>query len=104
MPEAEVRALTFFSLVVVIVSLIFVNRSFSASLITALRRPNPALGFVLLIVVTILGLTLVWPVAQGLFRFGPLHLDDLALTVGAGAAVLILLEVLKPLWRKRLRS
>jgi hypothetical protein len=31
-----VRALTFFSLVLAIVSLIFLNRSFSASLITAL--------------------------------------------------------------------
>ena len=44
MPEAEVRALAFFSLVLAIVSLIFVNRSFSASLITALRRPNRALA------------------------------------------------------------
>jgi Ca2+-transporting ATPase len=35
MPEEEVRALAFFSLVLTIVSLIFVNRSFSASLITA---------------------------------------------------------------------
>ena len=73
MPEAEVRALTFFSLVLTIVSLIFVNRSFSASLVTALRRPNPALALVLLAVTTMLGLTLLWPFASGLFRFGPLH-------------------------------
>jgi Ca2+-transporting ATPase len=103
MPEAEVRALTFFSLVLTIVSLIFVNRSFSASLVTALRRPNPALAWVLLMVVTVLGLTLLWPFAAGLFRFGPLHLDDLALTLGAGALVLVFLELLKPLWRERLR-
>ena len=44
MPETEVRALTFFSLVLAIIGLIFVNRSFSASLMTALRRPNPALA------------------------------------------------------------
>ena len=25
-----------------------------------------------------------WPVARDLFRFGPLHADDLALTVAAG--------------------
>ena len=47
MPEPEVRALTFFSLVVMIVSLILVNRSFSASLLTALRRPNRTLAAVL---------------------------------------------------------
>ncbi len=104
MPEEEVRALAFFSLVLSIVSLIFVNRSFSASLVTALRRPNPALAWVLLAVATMLGLTLLWPFASGLFRFGPLHLDDLALTLGAGVLVLVFLEFLKPLWRERLRS
>jgi Ca2+-transporting ATPase len=104
MPEEEVRALAFFSLVLAIVSLIFVNRSFSASLITALRRPNPALALVLLAVATMLSLTLLWPFARGLFRFGPLHLDDLALTLGAGVLVLVFLELLKPLWRAQLQS
>jgi Ca2+-transporting ATPase len=103
MPETEARALGFFSLVLTIVSLIFVNRSFSASLLMALRRPNPALAFVLLAVVTMLSLTLLWPFVSDLFRFGPLHLDDLALTFGAGALVLVVLEVLKPLWRERVR-
>ena len=103
MPEEEVRALAFFSLVLTIVGLIFVNRSFSASLITALRRPSPVLALVLLAVATMLGLTLLWPFASGLFRFGPLHLDDLALTFGAGVLVLVSLELLKRLWRTRLQ-
>ena len=103
MPEAEVRALTFFSLVLTIVSLIFVNRSFSSSLIKALRRPNPALAWVLVAVTTMLGLTLFWPFASSAFRFGPLHLDDLALTLGAGVLLLFSLEGLKPLWRKQLQ-
>jgi P-type Ca2+ transporter type 2C len=103
MPEEEVRALAFFSLVLTIVSLIFVNRSFSASLVTAFRRPNPALALVLLAVTTMLGLTLLWPFASGLFRFGPLHVDDLALTLAAAILVLVVLEVLKLLsagWRQ----
>ena len=104
MPEEEVRALAFFSLILTIVSLIFVNRSFSASLVTALRRPNSALALVLLAVTTMLGLTLLWPFASDLFRFGPLHLDDLTLTISAGALVLVVLELLKPLWREWLRS
>jgi Ca2+-transporting ATPase len=103
-PEAEVRALAFFSLVLTIVSLIFVNRSFSSSLLKALRRPNRTLFLVLLAVTAMLSLTLLWPFARSLFHFGPLHLNDLALTVGSGAAVLVSLEVLKPLWRDRLRS
>lgn len=102
MPEEEVRALAFFSLVLTFVSLIFINRSFSASLITAFRRPNAALAFVLPIIASMLGLTLLWPFASSLFRFGPLHVDDLALTLGAGVLVLIVLELLKPLWRARL--
>jgi len=104
MPEVEVRALTFFSLVLAIVGLIFVNRSFSASLVTALRRPNPALAWVSVSVTAMLGLTLLWPVASDLFRFGPLHADDLSLTIGAGLVVLAGLELLKPYWRERLQS
>jgi Ca2+-transporting ATPase len=101
MPADEVRALTFFSLVTTIVALVFVNRSFSTSLISALRRPNLALTFVLAWIATILSLTLFWPFASELFRFGPLHADDLALTVGAGAFALAALELLKPLSRQR---
>jgi P-type Ca2+ transporter type 2C len=49
-----------------------------------------------------LGLTLLWPFASGLFRFGPLHWDDLGLTLVAGALVLVVLEFLKPIWRAQL--
>jgi P-type Ca2+ transporter type 2C len=102
MPEAEVRALSFFSLVVTIVGLIFVNRSFSASLREGLGRPNPALAFVIAAVVAVLTLSLAWPFAQGLFRFGPLHVDDLALAVASGGILLVALEGVKPYWgRKR---
>jgi Ca2+-transporting ATPase len=103
MPEDEARALAFFSLVLSIASLILVNRSFSASLIAAFGRPNPALFWILLAVGAILALSLLVPSVSALFRFGPLHADDLALTLAAGAAVLVLLELLKPLWRSRLR-
>jgi P-type Ca2+ transporter type 2C len=104
MPEQEVRALAFFSLVVAIVSLILVNRSFSASLLTALRRPNRTLAAVLAAVAAVLALTLLWPFASKLFAFGPLHADDLALTLGAGMIVLVSLEMLKPVLRPRLQS
>jgi Ca2+-transporting ATPase len=99
MPVDEVRALTFFALVISIVALILVNRSASASLLKAIKRPNRALAIVLPLVVLMLGATLLIPFISKLFRFGPLHIDDLALTVGAGALVLVVLEVLKPLWR-----
>ena len=99
MSDDELRALTFFTLVIVIIALIFVNRSFKASLLVALGRPKPALLWVLGAVAGILAAVNLWPDARGIFRFGPLHADDLIVTVGAGFAVLLALEAIKPLWR-----
>jgi Ca2+-transporting ATPase len=100
MPEAEVRALTFFALVLSIVSLVLVNRSYSASIIKALLRPNIVLGLVLASVGVMLALTLQWPFALELFHFGPLHMDDLAVTLAAGIGVLVVLEAAKPFMAK----
>jgi P-type Ca2+ transporter type 2C len=99
MADAEVRALTFFSLVVVIVALIFVNRSASASMVQAFRRPNRALAIVLPVVAVMLATTLLVPFVQNLFRFGSLTATDLVIPVVAGLGILLLLELLKPLWR-----
>ncbi len=97
MPEEEVRALVFFSTVWSIVALIFVNRSFSASLASAVFRHNRTLALVLTSVVLMLALTLYWPFARQLFSFGPLHADDLAVAVFAGIALLVILEAMKKL-------
>ncbi len=99
MPVDEVRALTFFALVMSIVALILVNRSTSASILKAIRRPNRALAIVLPLVVLMLAATLIVPFISKLFRFGPLHADDLLFTLGSGVVVMVFLEVLKPLWR-----
>ncbi|TPL12876.1 cation-translocating P-type ATPase [Mesorhizobium sp. B2-4-11] len=104
MPENEIRALTFFSLVLSIVGLIFVNRTFGDSLLIALFRPNRSLALVVVVVAAALGGTLLWPFASGLFQFGPLHLDDLSMTLAAGAAVLVCLEFLKHFWRGWLKA
>jgi Ca2+-transporting ATPase len=103
MPADEVRALAFFSLVLSIVSLILVNRSFSTSFIMAIRRPNTMLAWILAIVFIILTLSLMVPAVRDLFRFGPLHIDDIGLSLGAAALVLLVLELAKTLWRDQLR-
>jgi Ca2+-transporting ATPase len=103
MPADEVRALAFFSLVLSIVSLILVNRSFSTSFIMAIRRPNTMLAWILAIVFIILTLSLMVPAVRDLFRFGPLHIDDIGLSLGAAAVVLLVLELAKTLWRDQLR-
>jgi Ca2+-transporting ATPase len=104
MPVDELRALTFFALVLVIVGLILINRSFGASVWSAVRRPNPTLLWILLAIAAILTLTLAWPPAAHLFRFGPLHVDDLALTLAAGVIVFACLDLLKLLGRDRLSA
>lgn len=103
MPADEVRALTFFSLVLSIISLILVNRSFSTSLVTAIRRANATLAWILAAVAGILAVSLLVPTARNLFNFGPLHWDDLSLTLGAAVAVMVILELAKTFWRDRLR-
>ena len=104
MPADELRALVFVTLVLTNIGLVFVNRSFSASPLAALRRRNRALWLVLGAALTLLGIVLFWLPARGLFHFGPLHLDDLAVCAGAGIVVLLALDAIKPAWRSRLTA
>lgn len=100
MAEDEVRALTFFTLVAVIGALILVNRSFSASLAAALKRPNPALRWILLAIAGMLALALGIPAFGELFRFGPLHWNDIALVLATGCLLWLVLELGKYLWQR----
>lgn len=104
MPTDELRALMFTSLVLINVGLIVVNRSFSSSLSAALRRPNMFLWLLLSLVAGVLTVALTWPPAMDLFRFGPLHADDLGVTLIATLGLILGLEALKPWWRRSLRS
>lgn len=99
----QVRGLTFASLVFGIVALIFVDRSLSSSVITAIRRPNRALAVVLPIVAVLLAVTLFWQPARDLFGFAALDPVFLAVPPLAGLAVLLVLEALKPIWRRTVR-
>jgi Ca2+-transporting ATPase len=104
MPDDELRALMFTSLVLTNASLILVNRSFSSSLVNAVRRPNLFLWLLLTPVAVLLTIALTWPPAMALFRFGPFHVDDLAVSVAAALGVLLIMEAIKPLWRISFRS
>lgn len=95
MPVADGRALAFAALVSTNFGLIFVNRSFSDSIITALRQPNAALWRILLLTATILGFVLYLPAAREIFHFGVLHGDDLAIALASGLALLAALEWIK---------
>jgi Ca2+-transporting ATPase len=104
MPENELRALTFFALIAQIVALILVNRSFSASLGQALTRRNSALLYVTTAIAIVTGLILLLPSAQSLLKFGSIAWSDMALAVGLGVSLLLMLEACKPLVRQLTRG
>jgi Ca2+-transporting ATPase len=92
MAEADVRALTFFSLIGAILVLILVNRSFDTSLVHALVRGNRALRYVTGAVIAVAGIILAVPAIRALLRFGPLHGPDLAIAAGSAVALMLALE------------
>ncbi len=98
MPDADLRALVFTSLVMINMGLILINRSFSASLIRAFLKPNRSLWILLTGVSVMLTIAVFWPPAQKLFHFGQLHLNDLLVCLVAGLLSLLLLEGVKARW------
>ena len=104
LPTDEIRTLCFVLLLMCNVALILVNRSFSYSLFHAFKSPNPVLGWGALVMAGFFGILLYWPPAASLFGFGPFHAHDLAICAGGGLALLLLLETLKHLIAKKLRT
>ncbi len=102
MPNDDVRALTFVSLVLVDLGLVLVNRSFGASLRDLIGQHNRALMWISGATIAMLALILALPLGRDLFRFGPLHGHDLLLVAAVVLTVVVVLEGLKGFWRMRL--
>ncbi len=101
-PIDAARALTFVTLVVSFVLVILINRSRVQSAFAMLRAPNAAVRWVLLAVPVFLGVAVTVPLAQNLFHFKSLHLDDLLLSLGAALSPGLWYEAVK--WRRRRRK
>jgi len=99
--EGDARALTFTTLIIANLGLIFVNRSWSRTVLTTLRSPNAALWWVTSGAVLFLGLSLSIPFFRDLFRFSVLHSVDIAICIGAGVVSVLWFEVLKMVNRSR---
>jgi Ca2+-transporting ATPase len=93
--ENEARALTFTTLVIANLGLIFTNRSWSRTLIDTLRSPNAASWWSAGGAVGFLALVLYVPFLRDLFRFDALHAIDLVICLAAGAASVIWFEAFK---------
>jgi len=100
MAEPELRALIFFALIAAIVALILVNRSFTASLGDAFVRHNAALRYVVAGIALVTTLILSVPRAQALLKFGSIAWTDMGLAIGLGLALLVVLELGKPVVRR----
>jgi Ca2+-transporting ATPase len=104
MAQDEIRALSFVLLVGLNLVLIFVNRTFSTSLATAFAKPNRALSIGLGVVVVVLALILGIPEAREFFDLGPLHADDLAVCAAGLVMALLVMQLLRLGWRRRLET
>jgi Ca2+-transporting ATPase len=91
------RALSFAALVIAFLTIILVNRSWTRSLLSTLRAPNPAMWWVLAGTAIFLTAVLRVPALQRLFSFAPLHAHDLIISLAAGFVCLVWFELLKRL-------
>ncbi len=105
--ESDAITLSFTTLVTANLGLIFANRSWSRTIWSTLRNPNPALWFVLGGTVVFLGLVLSVPFLRtvfhfsSLFHFSILHTGDIIVCISGGLASIAWFELLKLFNQKR---
>ena len=95
--EAEVRTLTFATLVITMLGLILVNRSRSQNCWRLLRLPNRAFWWVICGALSFLAVVIYMPQARAIFRFAQLQWSALLIAIGAGGLVVLCLEIAKVL-------
>jgi Ca2+-transporting ATPase len=93
--ETESRALAFISIVIANLGLIFTNRSWSETILHTVRRTNRALWVVVVGTLLFLGVVLLIPPLQDLFRFSPLGTIELMLSFTAGVVSVLWFEIFK---------
>ena len=93
--EEDARALTFTTLIIANLALIFTNRSWTRIVLGTLLSPNAALWWVTGGALAFLGLALYVPVLRNLFRISFLHPSDIFICFGAGVVSILWFEVMK---------
>jgi len=97
----DARTLAFGGLLIGNLGLIVAHRAHARGLLRSFRVPNPAFWWVMVGAMTLLGLVLVLPPLRRLFKFGPLHLDDLAISAGLTVVLVLALVTTGQLWIRR---
>ncbi len=91
MSTGEARMMSFVTLVVANLGLIFTNRSGKHSILSTLRIPNPALWWVTMLTLVFLALSVFVPFLRGVFSFDALHPWE-AILIGAASLVSIFIS------------
>ncbi len=91
----DARALTFTSLIVANLGLIFTNRSWSRTIVATLSTRNNALWLITGGAVVFMSIVLYTPFLRELFHFTLLHPIDLLISVAAGGVGIAWFEILK---------
>jgi P-type Ca2+ transporter type 2C len=99
--ESEARALTFATLIVANLALIFSNRSADLGIATMLRAPNRALWWVVGGALALVAIVFYVPPIRALFRMATLHGSDVAVCVAAGVVSVAWFDLAKLLGRWR---
>ena len=90
--EDAARGMAFVTLVLGNLVLVMANRSLGSSGFRAAPRPNKALGFVVLVTLLALVLTIEVPWLRDLFGFARLGAGQIAVSIGAAVAGMAIIE------------
>lgn len=93
--DGQVRALAFCTLVFSNIGLIISNRSWSESIFRILRKPNPAMLWLVTGVIALTFAITSVPFLYQLFKFAPLHKHDVLVCFGMGLLSIVWFELLK---------
>jgi Ca2+-transporting ATPase len=98
----EARMLSFTSLVIGNLGLIFTNRSWTRSVVAMMRIPNPALWWVTGGALGFLALVSAVPFLRSVFSFDPISVWETAACLGAGLVAILASEAVKlPIFQPR---
>jgi len=92
---ADVRTLTFTTLIATNLALIFTNRSLAQTFLRAWFAPNPVLWWLIAAAVLLLGLVLAVPVVRDLFQLARPHWNDLLACAIAATAAMFVMDGIK---------
>lgn len=97
----EVRTMTFVTLVVSNIFLIFTNRSWSKSILSTFSVLNKSLAWVVSLIAIVLVLAVYVPFLRKIFYFDFLELSDIIISVSAGILSVAWFEILKKAYVKK---